>query len=1036
LKSLYKAKPATGAKWLVVLGLPLIAFGAYYGQGLSTHGDNLLHLYRLVALDKNIVQGAFFPRWTAELFLGFGYPLLNFYASSTYYLAELLHLLGAGYEQALIYTLLLLLVCASIGIYRLASDIFTDLGVDSPAPALLATAAYTFAPYLLFNLHVRGAIAELGAQALLPWVLWSFRRLICSEQPAKYLIWATFSLAALALTHTVSILLFVPILIAYALILLWRYRNFPLQLKQRLLWFVLAAASAAGVSAFFWLPVLVERQFLSTQAQEMSFLQLPNHTWTWQTFLDRNWLFFYNDAGPPRLGMVQLLLATGGLILIRKWSVEWVAIAVLAFLSCLLIGNAAVPLWRSHPLLLTVQFPWRLLGIASLPIALLTGGLLTRGPWRLLQALGLVLTIAIIIFANYPRIKWVERLQLDPAQINLTSISQYEAVTKRYGLSAATFREFVPRWVEKVDLERLPPAQTETPLSITLEDANAQRLQFNVTAPRPSQLTFTTFFFPGWQITLDDGQRLEPYSSPDFGLLTVDLPSGEHRLSLEWEQTSVQRWGSLASLLTLLLLGIFCLSRPHLRASALYPFAPLLMLVGLSIAASRLTPTYRQTPDQPAIENLQLLGYYTYQESADALYIFPHWYVEKAPTDLTIQWQLLDQARNPIATTRSFPHFNTLRSFQWSANMLVDDAYYLPLPPGLASGTYTLTMSVSPANTEATADTPLARPIGQVQIANEVPPLPALDHPLDIHFHAPGATEEGNEITLRGYTVASESPSGTKSQPEAIEEILAVAPGDEVIYTLYWQSEQAVPDRIQVFNQLLDHNRQTLTQINQPLQLSQGAPYYLWNPYWRRENHYRLQIPEDAAGGIYQPYVGIYQLDSGERFLATEANGTPIGDAVFLPPIKVARRAATPLANSVSARFGDVIRLEGYEMELPSEGLHAQSTLKVTLQYKSLSPTPIDYTQFIHLFDAELGMAAQIDTPPQGNGNPTSTWIPGEVIVDVIPLQIPEGAQAGRYSLSLGLYDPMAGGARLPVSSQDDQLLPDNQFILGEVEIQ
>src|SRR4051812_30818921 len=94
--------------WLLLLGLPLLAFGSYFGQRLSTDGDNLLHLYRLVALHKNLVEGNFYPRWVAELFLGFGYPLLNFYASSTYYIAELLHLLGAGYENALIYTLLIL----------------------------------------------------------------------------------------------------------------------------------------------------------------------------------------------------------------------------------------------------------------------------------------------------------------------------------------------------------------------------------------------------------------------------------------------------------------------------------------------------------------------------------------------------------------------------------------------------------------------------------------------------------------------------------------------------------------------------------------------------------------------------------------------------------------------------------------------------------------------------------------------------------------------------------------------------------------
>ncbi len=82
--------------WLLLPVLPLVAFGGYYGQGLSTDGDNLLHLYRLVALHKNVAAGHFYPRWTAELFLGFGYPLLNYYASATYYVAEVLHLIFLG----------------------------------------------------------------------------------------------------------------------------------------------------------------------------------------------------------------------------------------------------------------------------------------------------------------------------------------------------------------------------------------------------------------------------------------------------------------------------------------------------------------------------------------------------------------------------------------------------------------------------------------------------------------------------------------------------------------------------------------------------------------------------------------------------------------------------------------------------------------------------------------------------------------------------------------------------------------------------
>src|SRR5690606_7308449 len=125
---------------------------------------------------------------------------LNFYASSTYYLAALIHNLGIEYSAALVGTKAVLVLMAAIGMHRFTRDFFA--AERTTAPALVATTAYVFAPYLLYNIHLRGAIAELGAQALLPWILWSFRRLVYAEQPAPHLWWAALSLSALAFTHT------------------------------------------------------------------------------------------------------------------------------------------------------------------------------------------------------------------------------------------------------------------------------------------------------------------------------------------------------------------------------------------------------------------------------------------------------------------------------------------------------------------------------------------------------------------------------------------------------------------------------------------------------------------------------------------------------------------------------------------------------------------------------------------------------------------------------------------------------------------
>ena len=68
-----------------------------------------------------------------------------------------------------------------------------------------------------------------------------------------------------------------------------------------------------------------------------------------------------------------------------------------------------------------------------------------------------------------------------------------------------------------------------------------------VAASEPTPLVFSTFYFPGWQVRLDDGQVLEPYPLSDFGLLAVDLPAGEYQLSVTWGATLAQRWGQAIS---------------------------------------------------------------------------------------------------------------------------------------------------------------------------------------------------------------------------------------------------------------------------------------------------------------------------------------------------------------------------------------------------------------------------------------------------------------------------------------------------------
>ena len=88
--------------------LPLLALPAltpFLQQGFSATVDGMLHLLRLVLLHQHIGCTFTALRWTPELYLGYGYPLFNFYAPGSYYLTNLLHCSGIPLPQSILLVL-------------------------------------------------------------------------------------------------------------------------------------------------------------------------------------------------------------------------------------------------------------------------------------------------------------------------------------------------------------------------------------------------------------------------------------------------------------------------------------------------------------------------------------------------------------------------------------------------------------------------------------------------------------------------------------------------------------------------------------------------------------------------------------------------------------------------------------------------------------------------------------------------------------------------------------------------------------------
>lgn len=122
------------------------------------------------------------------------------------------------------------------------------------------------------------------------------------------------------------------------------------------------------------------------------------------------------------------------------------------------------------------------------------------------------------------------------------------------------------------------------------------------------------------------------------------------------------------------------------------------------------------------------------------------------------------------------------------------------------------------------------------------------------------------------------------------------------------------------------------------------------------------------------------------------------------------------------------IRLRGYAL---TPTAHPGAHILLTLLWQSLQPVEKDYQVFVHLLNDRGEKVLQRDGQPVLWMRPTSTWRPGDEIVDRYGLLLPPTLATGRYTLAVGLYDAVTG-LRLAVSAGPT----DFAIELGPIEVE
>ncbi len=556
--------------WLliVIITTPAIVSllnGAYF----SMHDDQ--HIVRLFLLDTGIKQGYLFPRWVDGLGFGFGYPLFNFYPPLIYYVGEFFHLIGFS----LIWSVKLIVIAgfylASFGMFFFAKKLIGRL------PALVAAALYTYFLYHGVAVYVRGALAEFFTMSILPFLflaLWN----IYKKPSVLSAIMYGFLFALLILTH--PLIAFPSIIFIGAFFFFGAF--FSKNRKDYLITFIAGSAIGLGLSSFFWLPSLAEKQFTLTDAiltRELADYAIhfvcPQQLWF------SPWGYGGSAEGCTdgisfQLGKVQIAMVLTALVLFTAFLfkrkkdspsvTEFIFFVTLLGISIVMMIPISKPVWDSIQFLSYLQFPWRFLTFTAVFISIVGAyavfflGEIVSIRKKMNYKLLMILFSFLIIVTVIQRYAGLFKPQ---SYLQVTDKEQTTQEEVQWRISRSSF-EFIPKGVEtqKSELNTTIPVieydeAFHDPMEVIGGEAVVRQRKnkfgkkiFTVVSEGASIVRLNVFSFPGWKAYVD-GKAATFNEDNAYKLITLSLPKGSHEVVFIFEDTPVRKVGNMLSLLTL-----------------------------------------------------------------------------------------------------------------------------------------------------------------------------------------------------------------------------------------------------------------------------------------------------------------------------------------------------------------------------------------------------------------------------------------------------------------------------------------------------
>ena len=345
--------------------------------------------------------------------------------------------------------------------------------------------------------------------------------------------------------------------------------------------------------------------------------------------------------------------------------------------------------------------------------------------------------------------------------------------------------------------------------------------------------------------------------------------------------------------------------------------------------------------------------------------------------DYNVAIRIVDDRGSVWGEVDRLPLGGLVRTTAWQPGTVVRDDYKIALNPATPPGTYTFDILLYDFKTGEVFGQ--VKRVGAVNItpARQSLPPAALQEtiPAKLAFQlTPNLELIGHDLTLATFLPGKPEylklywyAQGQLNQDYAVRFLAQHSTGEEIIFT----SQAIGPDLY---------------------------PTSQWPRGQVLAGLYQIAFPANAPAGQYTLFV----LND------TATERVELGQALLpdLPRIRDLPNAEqiTPL----NAHFNGDVSLVGYEL------VENERDFDLTLYWQAVDTPATDYSVFIHLSQADESIVAQRDSVPENGTRPTTSWLPGEFIVDHYNLPLP--TEPGEHTLWLGLYNPQTL-ERLPIIS-------------------